>query len=75
VQLRVQVIGSAPTTIRAKVWALGTPEPSAWQTTVTDSTAAMQTSGAVGLAFYLGSTATVTPVTATFDDLIVKRAN
>ncbi|WP_146069834.1 PKD domain-containing protein [Cryobacterium sp. M15] len=73
-QLRVQVIGSAPTTIRAKVWALGTPEPSAWQTTVTDSTAALQTSGAVGLAFYLGSTATVTPVTATFDDLIVKRA-
>ncbi|TFD56802.1 PKD domain-containing protein [Cryobacterium suzukii] len=75
VQLRVQVIGSAPTTIRAKVWLLGTPEPSAWQTTATDSTAAMQTSGAVGLAFYLGSTATVTPVTATFDDLIVKRAN
>ncbi|TFD72803.1 PKD domain-containing protein [Cryobacterium sp. Hb1] len=74
-QLRVQVIGSAPTTIRAKVWALGTPEPSAWQTTVTDSTAALQTSGAVGLAFYLGSTATVTPVTATFDDLIVKRAS
>ncbi|TFD12071.1 PKD domain-containing protein [Cryobacterium sp. TMT1-2-2] len=74
-QLRVQVIGSAPTTIRAKVWALGTPEPSAWQTTVTDSTAAMQTPGAVGLAFYLGSTATVTPVTATFDDLFVTRAN
>ncbi|MBG6214541.1 MULTISPECIES: PKD domain-containing protein [unclassified Cryobacterium] len=75
VQLRMQVTGSAPTTIRAKVWALGTPEPAAWQITVTDSTAAMQTSGAVGLAFYLGSTATVTPVTATFDDLIVTRAN
>lgn len=74
-QLRLQVIGSAPTTIRAKIWALGTPEPAAWQTTATDSTAALQTAGAVGLAFYLGSTATVTPVTATFDDLIVKRAN
>ncbi|WP_104126526.1 PKD domain-containing protein [Cryobacterium sp. Y57] len=74
-QLRVQVIGSAPTTIRAKVWALGTLEPLAWQSTVTDSTATLQTPGAVGLAFYLGSTATVTPVTATFDDLIVKRAS
>jgi len=73
-QLRVQVTGSAPTTIRAKVWALGAPEPAAWQSTVTDSTAAMQASGAVGLAFYLGSTATA-PVTATFDNLIVTRAN
>ena len=75
VQLRVQVTGSTPTTIRAKVWAAGAPEPEAWQIMVTDSTAAMQTSGAVGLAFYLGSTATVTPVTATFDDLTVKAAN
>ena len=74
-QLRVQVAGSAPTTIRAKVWAFGSPEPAAWQTSVTDSTAAMQTAGAVGLAFYLGSTATVSPVTATFDDLIVTHAN
>jgi PKD repeat protein len=74
-QLRLQVTGSAPTTIRAKVWALGAAEPSAWQTTATDSTAGLQTAGSVGLAFYLGSTATVTPVTATFDDLIVKRAN
>lgn len=74
-QLRVQVFGAAPTTIRAKVWAVGAPEPAAWQSTATDSTAAMQTSGAVGLAFYLGSTATVTPVTATFDDLTVRQAN
>ncbi|MDJ0349981.1 PKD domain-containing protein [Cryobacterium sp. PH29-G1] len=75
VQLRLQVTGSTPTTLRAKVWALGTPEPTAWQTTATDATAALQTSGAVGLSFYLGSTATVSPVTATFDDLIVTRAN
>ncbi|MDJ0337979.1 PKD domain-containing protein [Cryobacterium sp. PH31-O1] len=74
-QLRLQVTGSSPTTVRAKVWALGTPEPASWQITATDSTAALQTAGAVGLAFYLGSTATVTPVTATFDDLIVKRAS
>ncbi len=72
-QLRLQVTGRAPTTLRAKVWAMGTPEPAAWQTTVTDSAAALQTSGSVGLAFYLGSTATVTPVTATFDDLIARQ--
>lgn len=74
-RLRIQVFGTAPTTIRAKVWSAGGTEPAAWQLSTTDATAAMQAAGSVGLAFYLGSTATVTPVTAAFDDLVVTRMN
>lgn len=48
-QLRVEVSGSAPTTIRAMLWELGDPQPASWQLTMTDATAALQGSGSVGL--------------------------
>lgn len=68
--IRLQVTGTAPTTLRAKVWASGQTEPSAWQLEGTDATAAMQTPGGVGIALYLGGTATNSPATARFDDLV-----
>jgi hypothetical protein len=46
--VRMQVVGTSPTTIRAKVWAAGTAEPAAWQLTATNSTAELQDAGAVG---------------------------
>ena len=48
--VRIQVTGSSPTTIRAKVWKVGTAEPAGWQRSVTDTTAGMQASGSVGVA-------------------------
>jgi hypothetical protein len=69
--LRVQVFGTSPTTVRAKLWRTGQPEPSAWQASVTDSTAALQTSGTVGLRTYLSTAATITPVTVKFDNYAV----
>ncbi|WP_104081610.1 LamG-like jellyroll fold domain-containing protein [Cryobacterium sp. Y11] len=74
-RLRLQVFGTAPTTIQAKVWSVGGTEPSIWQLSTTDATPALQAPGSVGLAFYLGSTATVSPVTAAFDELIATRVN
>ncbi|WP_241991087.1 LamG-like jellyroll fold domain-containing protein [Cryobacterium sp. Hh38] len=74
-RVRLQVFGTGPTTIRAKVWSVGGTEPSAWQLSTTDATPAMQASGSVGLALYLGSTATVTPVTTAFDDFVALRVN
>jgi hypothetical protein len=73
-RLRLQVFGSSPTTIRANVWSVDGTEPGAWQLSATDATAAMQAAGSVGLAVYLGSTATVTPLTTAFDDLVVTHA-
>ncbi len=66
--MRVQVVGSNPTTVRAKLWRAGQAEPTAWQVTATDSTATLQTAGGVGFSLYLGGTATVVPVSARFDD-------
>ena len=61
--VRVQVTGTSPTTLRLKVWAAGTAEPAAWQLTATDSGAGLQTAGAVGVTAYLSSSAANAPVT------------
>jgi hypothetical protein len=67
--VRVQAAGTNPTTLRAKVWKSGSPEPASWQRSVTDTTAALQTAGGIGIDMYLSSTATNAPVTLTLDDL------
>ncbi|HYN29943.1 MAG TPA: PKD domain-containing protein [Dermatophilaceae bacterium] len=69
--LRTQVTGSAPTTVRLRVWKAGTPEPSTWQRSATDSTPGLQVGGAIGLALYVSGGATNAPVTASVDDLLV----
>ncbi|HLT84498.1 MAG TPA: hypothetical protein VKZ83_09725, partial [Phototrophicaceae bacterium] len=71
VHLRTQAVGAAPTTLRAKVWADGTPEPDGWSIAVTDSTAALQTAGGIGLRTYLSGSATNAPVMGLFDELWV----
>jgi PKD repeat protein len=73
-RLRVQVIGSNPTTIQARVWAVGTTEPSTWQVSATDSTAALQASGAVGIRTYSGGGVTNGPLVTSFDDFAATTA-
>ncbi|WP_131736689.1 LamG-like jellyroll fold domain-containing protein [Actinomadura roseirufa] len=67
-RLRLQVTGSAPATLRAKVWADGTAEPG-WQVTGTDATPGLQAPGSVGVRAYLAGNATNAPVLVTVDDL------
>ena len=67
--MRLQVTGTNPTTIRLKVWPAGATEPTAWQTTATDSTAALQGAGAIGLSGYLSGSVTNAPVVLRLDDL------
>jgi len=69
VNVRVQAVGTSPTTFRAKVWADGQAEPSGWTASVTDSTAALQVPGRIGLRTYLSGSATNAPVLGLFDDL------
>ena len=69
--LRVQVVGTSPTTVQAKLWPATGAEPAAWQATVTDSTAGLQSTGSVGLRAYLSASATNTPVTVRFDNYLV----
>lgn len=70
-RIRFQVTGTAPTTLRLKVWREGATEPSDWFLSGSDSTAALQASGYVGLEPVLSGSATNAPVTASVDGLRV----
>ncbi|WP_129338871.1 LamG-like jellyroll fold domain-containing protein [Cellulomonas endophytica] len=65
----VETQGTSPTTVRAKVWRVGTSEPSAWTAQMTDASAGLQAPGFTGLRVYLTSTAVANRFT--FDDLSV----
>ena len=71
-QLRVEAIGTSPTTLRAKVWRVGTTEPTAWLVSTSDSTTALQSAGSTGLVSYLSGSATNAPVRAIFDNYVVQ---
>ena len=62
VNVRLQVEGVGTTTVRMKAWANGTAEPAAWLITGTDTSAALQAAGSVGLRTYVSSSATNTPI-------------
>jgi len=67
-RLRLEAVGADPTTLRARVWAEGAPEPDGWQRTATDATAPRQGPGGVGLWAYLSGSSTA-PVVLRVDDL------
>jgi PKD repeat protein len=67
-RVRIQAFGASPTTIRAKVWPLTGTEPTAWLTSVTDSTTGMQIPGAVGVASYLAGS--FSAAVARWDDVV-----
>jgi large repetitive protein len=66
IHVRLQVSGTSPTTIAVKVWAGAAAEPSAWTLTATDTSAALQAAGAVGLTTYLSGSTTNAPTTVRF---------
>ena len=72
-QVRLQVTGTSPTQIRAKVWKVGAAEPATWQISTTDAESALQTAGSVGLTTYVSGTATNTPLIVRFDDYVVTK--
>ncbi len=71
-RLRMTATGSSPTTLQAKVWRVGTPEPANWTLTAGDATASLQAPGSVGLMSYLWSNAGNAPVRARFDNVEVQ---
>ena len=68
-QVRFDVSGTGTTALKAKVWVTGATEPAAWQVDVTDSTAALQAAGRVGLAMYTSGLSTVAPLRIDVDNL------
>jgi hypothetical protein len=69
--IRLQAIGTSPTTIRAKVWHAGTPEPTAWSLSATDSTPALQAAGSMGLYSYASGSVTNAPIEYAVDQFWV----
>jgi PKD repeat protein len=69
--VRLEVSGSGTSTIRAKVWADGTAEPTAWTVSATDTYAGLQAPGWVALGAYASGSTTNAPQTVSFDDLSV----
>jgi serine/threonine protein kinase len=67
-RVRLQVIGTTPTRLRAKVWAAGGTEPD-WQVSADDATPTLQHAGTAGLGAFLSRTVTNAPVTISVDDL------
>jgi PKD repeat protein len=71
-EVRMQAVGSSPTTLRAKIWKSGTTEPAAWTRTGTDSTAGLQVAGGVGMYYYVSGSTTNPPVVFSTDGFRVR---
>jgi len=67
--LRLQVVGSGPTSLKFKVWKGSDAEPSAWRLSTTDATAAVQTAGGIGLWSYTSGAVTNGPLTLSVDNV------
>ena len=65
IHVRMQTYGTGTTTVRTKVWLGSAGEPSAWTVSATDSYAALQSPGSVGLTAYVSGTTTNFPVRPT----------
>jgi PKD repeat protein len=71
---RLRVTGTGTTTLQGRLWVDGQTEPNTWNLTATDTTAALQNPGAVGVYNFLSSSATNAPVTVSVDDFQVVSA-
>ncbi|MBA2557057.1 MAG: hypothetical protein H0V12_06915 [Chloroflexi bacterium] len=67
-RVRFEAEGTSPTTLRLRVWADGTPEPTGWNQLASDSIGP-QGSGAVGWRTEAGAATTNGPILFTIDDL------
>nr|WP_241429108.1 PKD domain-containing protein [Agrococcus sp. ARC_14] len=68
VMLRLSVSGTSPTTLAAKIWRASGAEPAGWQLQATDSTAALQSAGALTLHSYISGGSTVATTRLRYDD-------
>jgi hypothetical protein len=62
IHLRFEATGTASTTLRARVWIGTATEPTTWNETATDSSAALQAAGSVGVQGYLSGSVTNGPI-------------
>ena len=69
--IRMQVTGTSPTSLKAKVWKSTATEPASWTLTATDSASELQAAGSAGLYSFLSGSATNAPIIISYDDFWV----
>jgi PKD repeat protein len=72
-RLAFEVSGTTTTTLNAKVWRVDQTEPTGWQITTTDSTAALSAPGGIGLITYASGSSDNAPIVASIDNLSASR--
>lgn len=72
--VRVQVLGTNPTTLSMRAWTANTAEPSTWVLSVRDNDSRLQRAGEVGLQATLQSDAGTSAVRFSFDNFEVIEA-
>ena len=69
-QVRLQVVGTSPTLVRAKVWRAGTAEPAGWLVTANDvPPALLQGPGHLGVHYFTSGSWTGTGAVLSVDNL------
>lgn len=63
IQVRLQVTGTNPTTLRVKAWPANQAEPATWQRSATDARSVLQAPGAVGVTVSLSGGVQNAPIT------------
>ncbi|GGC16493.1 LamG-like jellyroll fold domain-containing protein [Cellulomonas carbonis] len=69
--VRLELVGTSPTTLRATAWEAGTAPPTTPQLTATDTATGLQQAGSVGVLVHLASSTTAVPLTVAFDEVRV----
>ena len=75
IHLRMQTTGSGTSTLQARAWLDGATQPGSWQVSATDTTAALQAAGSVGVRTYVSSGLTNGPIAIGVDDFTADPAN
>src|SRR5204863_6212182 len=68
--IKAVAVGTNPTTLNMKIWQDGTPEPSNWTLSDTDSSPALQTAAPPGLHINTGGSNNL-PITFSWDNLTI----
>ncbi len=71
INIKSQITGSNPTTIKIKAWQDGQSEPSAWAINSTDSTSSLQGNGTFGLRIQGSGGISNGPITTSFDNFTI----
>ena len=74
IRVRLSAVGSGTTNLSLRAWPASQPEPAAWTVSGTDSDAALQGAGGVGLRGYEAAAVTNGPAAMSWDDLSVSIA-